>query len=72
MAEIGNHNENKTWPMVNTHLVCAHRHLHVLTRDLEVPDVFDIVPGQFEYICGYVLQHSHNVQSDLHGTNTMK
>ena len=51
-----------------TYLVSTHGHLNILTRDgivLVMSDMLDIVAGQLEDVGRDILQHSHNVQSNL-------
>ncbi len=47
------------------HLIGTHGHSDVLLRDLVVPDVPHIVPGQLQYISRDVLQHRHDVHRHL-------
>ena len=49
----------------DTHLVCTHGHLDILTGDLEVADVLDVVARQLEDVRRDVLQDCHDVESYL-------
>ncbi|TNN65590.1 hypothetical protein EYF80_024119 [Liparis tanakae] len=52
-------------PLTYSHLVCTHGHLDVLLADFIVPNVADVVARQFQYVCRYVFEHSHDVQGHV-------